>query len=522
MPEWGSEFQSINNMLKFLKYQKSDSESTKRAYLRIIKDFCKVTKMNPDQLILLERSKVEKLVQNYCNSVLDRSRKRGKSVRSANGALTALKCFFRENGFRKEDGKELRIKCYHQPPRVRNTAEYVPELKEARRMAERARSKRNRAIIYTLISTGLRNSTLRALAYKDVKDELEKGQKHILIEIRPEMKSIDEAACKYNIPYYVFTSEQATQAIKEYIEERIEKYGGISDDEPLFISEHNQLLREDRRKKILSKEELQDIVHKAAKEAGIKDWKHVYPHALRKVFERVLRSRLSDGGNLDPKDQEFFMGHILSGSQDTYYDKTKIEEMRAKYAKLVFDEQPSGDSSAIARFAKILGINFDELRARAVKERGRELTADEEESLLEESIRRSLSNRQIEYEQKIISEESLQTYLDQNWEFVASLGSGKILIRKVKKKNDGTETDQTDDTQGQVPKDDTKLPRHKQTKFDGEEDGEEQLPNGESEQHDNLHVKDSSDSNKEQNNNRATTNDSTKRKRRSGTLDDWI
>lgn len=30
------------------------------------------------------------------------------------------------------------------------------------------------------------------------------------------------------------------------------------------------------------------------------------------------------------------MGHILPGSQDTYYDKTEMEEMRRKYAKIEF------------------------------------------------------------------------------------------------------------------------------------------------------------------------------------------
>jgi hypothetical protein len=60
----------------------------------------------------------------------------------------------------------------------------------------------------------------------------------------------------------------------------------------------------------------------------------VHPHCLRKAFETALR----DNG-LDPKDQEFLMGHILPESQDTYYDKTKISELREKYAKIVFFPQ---------------------------------------------------------------------------------------------------------------------------------------------------------------------------------------
>ncbi len=63
---------------------------------------------------------------------------------------------------------------------------------------------------------------------------------------------------------------------------------------------------------------------------------HVFPHCLRKAFESVLRSSLVDGSRLDAGNQEFFMGHILPGSQDPYYDKTKVEFHRDEYSKLDF------------------------------------------------------------------------------------------------------------------------------------------------------------------------------------------
>ena len=73
------------------------------------------------------------------------------------------------------------------------------------------------------------------------------------------------------------------------------------------------------------------MVKSSAKMAGIREWRAVSPHSLRKAFERALRN-----SGLDVKDQEFLMWHILPGSQDTYYDKTKIEEMRGKYARIEF------------------------------------------------------------------------------------------------------------------------------------------------------------------------------------------
>ncbi|MCP8307884.1 MAG: hypothetical protein H3Z53_02700 [archaeon] len=48
---------------------------------------------------------------------------------------------------------------------------------------------------------------------------------------------------------------------------------------------------------------------------------------MRKAFERAVRN-----SGLNIKNQEFLMGHILLGSQDAYYDKTKIDKLRKKYA----------------------------------------------------------------------------------------------------------------------------------------------------------------------------------------------
>lgn len=65
--------------------------------------------------------------------------------------------------------------------------------------------------------------------------------------------------------------------------------------------------------------------------AGIEQWRDVTPKCLRKAYESALRNN-----RLDPKDQEFLMGHILPGTQDPYYDYTKIEQLREKYMKIDF------------------------------------------------------------------------------------------------------------------------------------------------------------------------------------------
>lgn len=514
---WVSEYSSINKLLEHLKYHKHASEASRRTFGEILSGFCNHYDRTPDELAGLERNVAERLVQDYTDLVRERIRKKGSSVRYPNQILVCLKSFFRVNGFSREDGRELRLKRYPQPPRVTNTPEYIPSTAEAVKMAERIGSKRNRTIIYTLFSTGLRNSTLRALTYHDVKEELSKGVGNVCIKVYPEMKRRVQNACKNEIPYYVFTSKEATQAIMEMIQERIEKYGGIEDYEPLFISHYNLLPKHDRRKKFITDRELLDIVKKAARNAGLKEWRHVHVHTMRKVFERVLRSRLSDGGNLDTKDQEFLMGHILAGSQDNYYDRTKIEDMRTKYSKLVFTEQPASDAST-RKFAKLLGIEFDKIVAQRKQELDRELTMLEEEFLLEESIRRSLNNKQDEYEQKVITEDLIENFLNNKWEFVASIGCGKILLRRIKSNNNTADGMQADPPEKPATNDDIKKSqRYMQTRFDREAESSNHKPKEQSSQ-----FKDLLDSSKPQDTKNAATNGSDRNRYCSGTLDNWI
>lgn len=324
---WSSNYRSVNNLLLHLT-RKSKSEGSKRLYLWHLFKFCRNTNRKPNGLVALRRRQVEKLVQRYADSLRD------ASPRYSNLAIAILKTFFAVNGFK--HAKALELETYHAPPRFRITPECIPTKSEIYRMADSACSLRDRAIILTLFSTGLRNSTLRAIRYRDVAEELKKDYVNILIPVYSEMKETVPNACKGGIPYYTFTCDEATQAMNLYTKERKEKYGSIEGSEPLFCSKYNQIHKDERRQKPLSSRELQIIVKSTAKRAGIDQWKAVHPHCLRKAFETALHTQLIDGGNLDVKIQEFFMGHILPRSQDPYFDRSKVKYMRIQYSKLKF------------------------------------------------------------------------------------------------------------------------------------------------------------------------------------------
>lgn len=326
---WRSEWKSVQNLLNHLA-RKTKSEASKRNYLQIIHRFCKHYNYTPDSLIKLKKKKIEKLIQDYCDTLLNRN----CSKRYINVVLHILKTFFKVNGF--IGVRSLNLESYHVPTRYRKRKEYVPTKYEIYEMADNAGSLKNRAIILTLFSSGLRVSTLIALTYGDIREELERGFRIMKIPVYADMKKRVPEACKGNIEYFTFASEEATKAIRLYLAERMRKYGNIDENEPLFASDYRGVKKKERARKFMTRREVEYIVKEAARKANIKDWQYVTPHCLRKAFESVLRGELVGGGRLDYKDQEYLMGHILPNSSDAYYDRTKIEKLRLEYAKLSF------------------------------------------------------------------------------------------------------------------------------------------------------------------------------------------
>ncbi|MGA2681876.1 MAG: tyrosine-type recombinase/integrase [Candidatus Bathyarchaeia archaeon] len=326
---WKSNYESVNLMLRHLS-RKCGSEASRQGYLRCVYAFCTYTELDPDKLVKLPKKVIEGRMQDF----IDQFNNGNRSLRYINNTIQLLRTFFKVNGFK--GNRELEIEAYHMPARYRKVQEYIPGKNEIYLMADSAGSLRNRTLILMLYGTGLRNSTLRALLVKDVEEELSRGISNILVPVYPEMKLIDPYACKGNIPYFMFANDEATQSLRLYLRERKEKYGIISGREPLFTSEYNQINRDNRRLKTMSPRQLQHVVKTAAANTGLSQWRQVKPKCLRTAFETVLHSELVDGGRLDPKIQEFFMGHILPGSEDAYFDRTKVEMLRAEYSKLNF------------------------------------------------------------------------------------------------------------------------------------------------------------------------------------------
>ena len=96
-----------------------------------------------------------------------------------------------------------------------------------------------------------------------------------------------------------------------------------SDEDVLFPpgAGASHLARHRSRLKPLGDADFGRVFKKAAQNAGMKEWRAVRPHALRKSFEEGENRKRPDGTIMGEKDQEFLMGHILPGSQDPATDR---------------------------------------------------------------------------------------------------------------------------------------------------------------------------------------------------------
>lgn len=435
---WRSEYVSVENLLKHLK-RKTKSEGSRATYLKTLAQFVKFCGVSPDDLASLDKEEVEKKVQEFCD--------RAKAPRTANRKMEELKTFFKCNGFRVGSKCNLNLERHYVSARQRSRAEYIPTDEEIDRILNKAGlNLKWRAFFLALYTSGLRNSTLRALRYGDIQEELEGGIAPLLVKVYPSMKEVVPEACKGRLPYFTFMSREAVEAVRAYLSERENKLGPLEDEQVLFCSDDKRIAREKRPYTPLNMTAPEKMLKKAAKAALIKEWQYVTPHCLRKAFERAVRN-----AGLSLKDQEFLMGHILPGSQDTYYDKTKVEDMREKYAKITFFSYRTANAEELRKkqildMVKLLGFPEEKIKKvyEALAKYERVDEAIEKIKKLTLESRRYKNSSETNYssdwkERKnrvkrsiriVQGDRKLIRFLDEGWDLVKELSNDRFLLKR--------------------------------------------------------------------------------------------
>jgi hypothetical protein len=258
-------------------------------------------------------------------------------------------------------------------------------------------------------------------------------------------------ACKEDAQYYTFLGREASEALTEYAEWRTKKLGKMEDYEPLFLP-YESFDYGKNRKNHLSEDSLQRMIKRAARRAGVKDWRYVRFHGLRKTFRSVLDAGYIDGGQMAEDDKEYLMGHRLPSAKEPYHN-ANVETLAQRYMKLNWSQTSQVPKETkvemIKTFAKSLGVSELELKIQKLREEQPEL---EEIDAIGKVMREQLGINPMKtkivkhrkndekddcgdgncrtYETKIVTENKLLTHLDEGWDLVKELKSGRIIIKR--------------------------------------------------------------------------------------------
>jgi integrase len=396
--------------------------------------------------VSLPPEKAREAIQDFCDGYAAK-----KQYRTAHLYLNYLRSLLKHNG-----KKDLELEDVYAWKRSKRP-ERVPTRDEVYRMAE-ASDLRDKALLLCDFQSGLRNATLRALTYGDIKDQIESDEPSICLHVTPRLKERVAEACKENVEQFTFFGKKASEALRLYLEERKRRYGAIGDEEPLFRS-HSNIPDAAARSQPITEDALQRLVKKAARKAGIKEWKDVRFHSLRKTFKVVLDAGfVGGGGQLAEDDKEYLMGHVLP-SQKAPYHTANVQVLQERYSKLDWGGEPTNPEEAAKRavMAMIKAQYGDRLPPEKLGELERILpmttTADETAkrmmSLLvttseeDEPATRSQTRKHrmvrtktarnggtARFETRIVSEEELVELLNEGWDIVKELSGGKIVVRR--------------------------------------------------------------------------------------------
>jgi integrase len=424
--DWKSEYESVNRLLYHLRYVKSGSILSRNSHLQSLNKFCLFIDKKPNELVKMNNKEIEKMLNQF---LLNYDYARTKKT-----ICQALKTFFVAN-----NRKKINFPKFYCPTRMTKIPKFTPSVDEAWKMAEYAGSIKAKLVIMFLFTTGLRNSTLRAIRLGDIKtknlnvkdltlkDQLRKGYDTIAILITLGMKEDVPGACKGGIEYFVYIPKETTEVLKLYLVDRKRKNGKINDDEFLFCSNYRGYKEGEDVNTPITAKGLGKIVHEAAKRAGIEEWSYTTPQSLRRTYDEIMSNQRKK--IMSEQDKEYFMGHILPGVQDHYYSgeirKKNIDRKRKKYSKVEFKPKTEFDEEILIRIASINNIDYSKVIKEVKKRTDGKYSINDAENVLREFI----TNRTKPI-QKRISQDQLNSYLEKSWVVTFVLPDGTIIVSK--------------------------------------------------------------------------------------------
>jgi len=396
------------------------SQVTADVYLRRLGAFCSHFGLTPKRLVSLDRDEIYNLLLDYVSD-LEESGRAGSYIESA---LKAVKSWLAHNDL--EVKRKIKIRGARDTPTLRDERTPTPE--ELRRIFLSG-DKKARTACVLMAHSGLRPVTLGNYRGTDglmVRDfpEMRIEEDTVEFERIPTMVVVRPELSKGGHQYFTFLSEEGCGYLKDYLEERMRKGEKLTADSPIIRPKV-------AKKPFIRSVNIGDMIREAIRRAGF-GWR---PYVLRAYFDTQLM--LAESKGLVLRDyRQFWMGH--KGDIENRYTTNKcrlpesvIEDMREAYKRsqeyIQTTKPETGRERLIEEFRRqllvVAGFSQDEIDRIDVTG----LTDEEFQDL----VRKRLLGRRDEDcgTQKVVSLDELEEYLENGWEYVATLPNKKVIVK---------------------------------------------------------------------------------------------
>jgi integrase len=396
------------------------SRHTAEVNLRQLGLFCHLTKLGPDAVVRLARSKPEQLhrvLVRYAKTLQDG----GRLSSYISKTFVGVKSWFRFNRVGFDQFPRLRVV---QGESIRE--ERVPTQEELRRILS-TYDARGKVIALFMAHAGVRPGVLAApggtdgLTLGDVKDltlgkepAFERTPFHIVVPAR---------LSKTSVEYHTFGTPELADALLAYLAKRRARGEGLTPDSPV-VTVDPMGARTKFRKQARTAFIAEPVMMRSLRD-GLKA---ILPTARTYVFRPYCSTQMLSA-RIDRDVREAILGHSLGVSGRYNLSKklhpSLIEELRREYAKAIpylESGRPKEDRAAV----------LEGVVAALLKEKG--VTDDKIAEVLDgtvagDELEKILDSRKAGPAQRTFPTEEVPKLLESGWQYVARLDDSRAVLR---------------------------------------------------------------------------------------------
>lgn len=291
------------------------AEKTRELYEIAMQKYVRYTSKTPAELLEEAEGEImqgvlmrKRRIREYLLGFRESLKKEGFAPKSINTFMAAVKSFYKTNDI---DLPNLKEKAG--VPLEENGSRMQLTIEDIRKLLNHCKNLRDKALIYTIISSGLGSTEIRNLKVRHIRNIDANG-----------IATLQLTRQKVNYEFITFLSPEAVDAIKEYLDFRNKnpKLAVKGEEDWVFVTEGGKKITEGGMVEIF-----RSIGRNAGYSNGMGAYNLARAHNLRKFFNSQL---LNNGADIFFTD--YLMGHKIDSTHEAYF-KASPEKLKERYMR---------------------------------------------------------------------------------------------------------------------------------------------------------------------------------------------